>query len=74
MTDDATPEHEPRLIDVSPALHIAGHEAELLGFDDVPDTGPLVHEGSPEQDADPHGDPKHRFGTDIATRGVGHHE
>ena len=29
-------------IDVSPALHEAGHEVEALGFEDVPDTGPLV--------------------------------
>ena len=61
------------LIDVSKALHMAGHEAELLGLEGVPDTGPVVHGGSPDED-DPHGDPKHRFGTDIATRGVGHHE
>jgi hypothetical protein len=62
------------LIDVSGALHMAGHEAELLGLEGVPDTGPVVHAGNPDDDDDPHGDPKHRFGTDIATRGVGHHE
>lgn len=70
--DDATPEHERRLIDVSPALHIAGHEAELLGFEDVADTGPLVHEGAPEADGDPHDAARHHLGSDIATRGAGH--
>ena len=30
------------LIDVSGALHMAGHEAELLGFEGVPDTAPVV--------------------------------
>ncbi len=88
MTDPSANEHDgkdgdeghdgdhaaPRpLIDVSKALHIAGHEAELLGLEGVPDTGPVVHAGNPDDD-DPHGDPTHRFGTDIATRGVGHHD
>lgn len=78
MSDDASAEdhghHEQErpLIDVSPALHLAGHEAEVLGLEGVADTGPLVHEGSPEGDDDPHDAARHHLGSDIATRGAGH--
>jgi hypothetical protein len=30
-------------IDVSPALHEAGHEVHDLGFDGIPDDGPVLH-------------------------------
>ncbi len=39
--DEPTSEHRP-LIDVSPALHEAGHEVADLGFEGVPDDGPLT--------------------------------
>ncbi len=67
MSDDTTPEHDPPLIDVSPALHMAGHEAELLGLDGVEDTAPAL-----TGDEDPSVDPVHHLGSDIATRGAGH--
>ena len=67
MSDDPTPEHERALIDLSPALHTAGHEAEDLGFDGVEDTAPAL-----AGDEDPSGDPVHHLGSDIATRGAGH--
>lgn len=68
MSDDPNPDHEPAVIDVSPALHMAGHEAELLGLDDVEDTAPALK----ADDEDPSSDARHHFGTDIATRGAGH--
>lgn len=42
--------HVSPRIDVSPALHSAGHEVHDLGFDDVPDDGPVLH-----PDRDPSG-------------------
>jgi hypothetical protein len=67
VSDDPNPEHDTPLIDVSPALHMAGHEAELLGLDDVEDTAPTL-----TGDDDPNGDARHHLGSDIATRGAGH--
>lgn len=71
MHDDADPTGgDPPRIDVSPALHMAGHEAELLGLEDVEDTAPVLEgEG---RGGDDHGEPRHHLGTDIATRGAGH--
>lgn len=41
---DPTEPTEPRLlIDVSPALHDAGHEVTDLGFEGIPDSGPVLH-------------------------------
>jgi hypothetical protein len=67
VSDDPTPEQDTPLIDVSPALHIAGHEAELLGVEDVEDTAPAL-----ARDDDSTVDPVHHLGSDIATRGAGH--
>lgn len=36
------PRPRPR-VDFSPALHEAGHEVADLGWEDVPDTGPVLH-------------------------------
>jgi hypothetical protein len=36
--------HEKPVIDVSAALGEAGHEVEDLGYEDVPDAGPLLQE------------------------------
>ncbi len=42
------------LVDVSPALHEAGHEVHDLGFDGIPDDGPVLHpEEADEMLADP---------------------
>ena len=48
MSDDgaANGEERPR-IDLSPALGEAGHEVEELGYEGIPDTGPLVGEPDP---------------------------
>ena len=48
MSDDSTDapgpqHHEIPKIDVSKALHEAGHEVEELGFESIPDTGPVIH-------------------------------
>lgn len=51
--EGADRESRPR-IDVSPALHDAGHEVEELGYADLPDSGPVVH---PEQGHVPPEDP-----------------
>lgn len=51
----AEPPHAAHLrIDVSPALHDAGHEVHNLGYDGIPDDGPVVHpEEADETLADP---------------------
>jgi hypothetical protein len=67
VSDDTTPEHDTPLIDVSPALHMAGHAAEDLGFEDVEDTAPAL-----TGDENPASDARHHLGSDIATRGAGH--
>lgn len=49
MHDDVDPRREERpRIDVSPALGEGGHEVEDLGYERIPDTGPLV--GDPAGD------------------------
>lgn len=58
--DETTDEHAqvpraPLRIDVSPALHEAGHEVHDLGFEGVPDDGPVLH---PERDRDRPADPR----------------
>ncbi len=45
-------EHTPPKIDVSKALHEAGHEVEDLGFTGLPDTGPVIHAAEHHQDTD----------------------
>lgn len=41
---DASSGGQPRpLIDVSPALHEAGHEVADLGYEGIPDSGPVLH-------------------------------
>jgi hypothetical protein len=37
-------DRERPLIDLSPALGEAGHEVEELGYEGVPDTGPVLEE------------------------------
>jgi hypothetical protein len=56
------------LIDVSGALHMAGHEVHDLGYDDVEDTAPLVHSGSPEEHEETAEELAHRIGPDMAGR------
>lgn len=71
--DDPTASDEDRerpLIDVSGSLHLAGHAAEALGVQDVPDSAPVIHSDNPEED--PSGEARHHLGSDIATRGAGH--
>lgn len=48
----AAAEHPRPLIDVSPALHEAGHEVADLGYEGVPDSGPVLrtHEDHPRPD------------------------
>lgn len=44
MSSKRKPEKQRRrLIDVRPAIGEAGHEVEELGYEGIPDTGPLVH-------------------------------
>lgn len=51
--EDAAP-HAPRRVDVSPALHAAGHEVHDLGLEGVPDDGPVLHpERAPSGPDDP---------------------
>ncbi|MBM3660939.1 MAG: hypothetical protein FJW95_15760 [Actinobacteria bacterium] len=50
----AAPERVGPRIDVSPALHEAGHEVADLGFEGLPDDGPVLHpEQGPVGPADP---------------------
>jgi hypothetical protein len=62
--DDSTPEGIG--VDVRASLHTAGHEVEDLGFEGVPDSGPVLH----EHEEDPV-DFVHHAEADIATRGQG---
>ena len=51
---DATDGTRPRpRVDVSPALHDAGHEVRDLGFEGIPDSGPVVHPEEPSGPEDP---------------------
>lgn len=50
----AEPERTRPRVDFSPALHDAGHEVHDLGFEGIPDDGPVVHpEEADETLADP---------------------
>lgn len=66
-TDDDA-EHRPPSIDVSAALHTAGHEVHDLGFDGVEDTAPLVHAGDPEEQPESAEELAHRLGPDLYGR------
>ena len=66
---DPAAEHDRGIeIDVSAALHTAGHEIEDLGFEGVPDSAPVLHDDDEDEV-----DFGHRAETDIATRGQGLH-
>jgi hypothetical protein len=58
------PADAPKL-DMSEALHMAGHEIEDLGLEGVPDTGPVI-----EDDDSDEFDFEHHAESDIATRGA----
>lgn len=70
MTDPPTPDHDDPpapLIRLQAALGQAGHETADLGYEDVDDTGGVLHhaeDGNPE-------DPEDRILRNIASRGVG---
>jgi hypothetical protein len=49
-TDDRDEAH-PK-IDVSGAIGEGGHEVRDLGYEDVPDTGPVTHPEEVERDVD----------------------
>jgi hypothetical protein len=52
--DEPGDHHEHPKIDVSAALGEAGHEVEQLGFEGVPDSGPVIEDHTaPHEDADP---------------------
>ncbi len=42
-SDEPGSEHETPHIDVSAALHMAGHEVEDLGLESVPDVAAVIH-------------------------------
>lgn len=79
MPEDHEPtEQDPApvapLIDFGGALHMAGHEVHDLGFDDVEDTAPLVHSGSPEEHEESAEELAHRIGPDIVGRRRDQHD
>ena len=45
-------EHHHPTIDVSKALHEAGHEVEALGYEGVPDSGPVLRHAEAVADAE----------------------
>ena len=49
--DPAAPARPRPVIDLTPALHEAGHEVADLGFEGVPDSGPVLH--TPEDTTGP---------------------
>jgi hypothetical protein len=66
--DDAESFEKP-LIDVSPAVGEAGHEVELLGYEDDPDNAPVLQDaGAVDERTDE--DPEDTILRNIATRGV----
>lgn len=56
------------LIDVSPALGEAGHETELLGYEGIEDTAPVLRDAGA---ADDPRDVEEQILGSMATRGVG---
>ncbi len=72
MTEPEPTEDRPP-IDLSGALHMAGHEVHDLGYDDVEDTAPLVHSGSPEEHEETAEELAHRIGPDMFDRRDGRH-
>ena len=69
MEDAGGARRDRPLIDVSPALGEAGHETELLGYEGIADTAPVlrVRTGAAE---DPR-DVEEQILDSMATRGVG---
>lgn len=65
----ASPEDRP-LVDLRPALGLAGHEVEELGLEGVPDTGEVLYATEERTNAVQH--PMDHVEADIATRGQGH--
>lgn len=65
---DAPHDEDPPPIDVRAALHMAGHEVHDLGFDEVEDTAPLVHEHTPDEHHESAEELAHRIGPDIVGR------
>lgn len=59
------PVEAPPKLDMTEALHMAGHEIEDLGLEGVPDTGPVI-----EDDDSDEFDFEHHAESDIATRGA----
>lgn len=68
VRDARNPPASRNPIDVSPALHTAGHEVEDLGFEGLADSAPVLHDDESDDV-----DFSHRLGADIATRGQDHH-
>ena len=56
------------LIDVSPALGEAGHETELLGYEGIADTAPVLRDAGAAEDPR---DVEEQILDSMATRGVG---
>jgi hypothetical protein len=56
------------LIDVGPALGEAGHETELLGYEGIADTAPVLRDAGAAEDPR---DVEEQILDSMATRGVG---
>ena len=52
MSTDRDGESEHPTIDVSKAIGDGGHEVHDLGYEGVPDTGPVTHPEETERDLD----------------------
>jgi hypothetical protein len=66
---DVSEESSAPRLDMTEALHMAGHEVDDLGLEGVPDTAPAIEDDEypPEQMA---GEFEHHVESDIATRGA----
>ena len=62
------PRRDRPLIDVSPALGEAGHETELLGYEGIADTAPVLRDAGAAEDPR---DVEEQILGSMATRGCG---
>ncbi len=68
MEDAGGARRDRPLIDVSPALGEAGHETELLGYEGIADTAPVLRDAGAAEDPR---DVEEQILDSMATRGVG---
>ena len=69
--EGTAPAEDRPLVDLRPALGLAGHEVEELGLEGIPDTGEVLYATEERTNAVQH--PTDHLESDIATRGLRGH-